>query len=407
MSTAEERGAGQIRSVVVIPARGGSRGIPGKNLRTVGGVPLVGRSIRAARAAREVDLVVVSTDSPDIAATATRFGARVIDRPSVLAGDRASSESAIVHALDVLANDGIVPEVVVLVQCTSPFTTADDIDATVAALSEGVDSAFTAVASHGFLWTASAAGAQPVNHEMGHRPRRQDREPEYLETGAVYAMDADGFRRAGHRFFGRTTFVVTDPARALEIDDHHQLEAAERLADLFDDAPVEPRLPERIGALVCDFDGVMTDDTVITFEDGSEAVIASRRDGLGLSLLRRARADLPVMVLSSERNRVVAARCRKLDIECIQGVDDKVAALETWASVHRIDLSSIVYMGNDVNDVGCMARVGWSVAPRDAHPAVSAIADTVLAHAGGRGAIRELTELLIRHLASHQTGVLT
>jgi YrbI family 3-deoxy-D-manno-octulosonate 8-phosphate phosphatase len=384
---------------VVIPARGGSKGIVGKNLRRVGGVPLLARTIAAARAASTVDHVVVSTDDPMIARVARRHGALVVDRPIDLSGDTASSESAVLHALDVLEAGGIVPETVVLMQCTSPFTIADDVDRTVAAVHNGADTAFTAVPSHAFIWTEHDGVAAGVNHAADTRLRRQDRPAEYRENGAVYAMSARGFRQARHRFFGETAIVSTDPARSIEIDDPDDLSIARRLAPLFEHDRSGGPLPDVVQALVLDFDGVFTDDTVITFEDGTEAVVASRRDGMGLSLLRAATPRLPIVILSSETNPVVQARCRKLGIAAIQGLADKETTLRSWCVDNDVELSGVVYVGNDVNDIGCMTAVGCAVAPRDAHPAAIDAADLILAARGGRGAIRELTEILIDRVA--------
>src|SRR4051794_33637662 len=105
--------AAAVRTVAVVPARGGSRGVLGKNLRPVGGVPLVARAVRACLRAERVDLVVVSTDDAAIAALARAEGASVVHRPAALAGDTATSESALLHALDELAEGGIDPEVLV------------------------------------------------------------------------------------------------------------------------------------------------------------------------------------------------------------------------------------------------------------------------------------------------------
>jgi N-acylneuraminate cytidylyltransferase len=383
---------------VVIPARGGSKGIPGKNLRRVGGVPLLARTITTARAARCVDHVVVTTDDLMIARVARRYGALVVDRPADISGDTASSESAVLHALDALAADGIVPEVVVLMQCTSPFTSADDVERTVAAVRDGADSAFTAVRSHAFIWTEHAGTALGVNHDSTARARRQDRQVEYRENGAVYAMHTAGFRRVHHRFFGAIAIVETDAARSIEIDEPDELVMARRLAPLFDHGLSTGPLPDVVQALVLDFDGVFTDDTVLTFEDGTEAVVASRRDGMGLSLLRTAAPRLPIVVLSSETNRVVQARCRKLGITAIQGLADKETTLRSWCADNGVDLSGVVYVGNDVNDVACMTAVGCAVAPRDA-------ADLVLTARGGRGAIRELTEVLIDRVAPAEIDI--
>lgn len=226
--------------LAVIPARGGSKGVPGKNVAEVAGVPLVGRAVRAALGAPTVTDVVVSTDSDEVTAAARAAGADVLRRPAAISGDTASSESAVLHALDSFEElHSLTVDVVLLVQCTSPFLTAADIEGVAAAVAGGAaDSALTVAPFHGFLWRAADSGAGTgVNHDPAVRPRRQDRPQDLLETGAAYAMDAAGFRTARHRFFGRVLPVPTDPARVLEIDDPHDLARARALAPLLDDVP--------------------------------------------------------------------------------------------------------------------------------------------------------------------------
>ncbi|MGW0395155.1 cytidylyltransferase domain-containing protein, partial [Streptomyces sp. NPDC003042] len=244
-----------MRVLAVIPARGGSKGVPGKNTAPVGGVPLVARAVRACRAAPTVTDVVVSTDSDTVAAAARAAGAGVIRRPAALSGDTASSEAAVLHALDAFEElHSLTVDVVLLVQCTSPFLTPGDIESVAAAVACGAaDCALTAAPFHGFLWrTAQAAGGGTrtgigVNHDPAYRPRRQDRPEELLETGAAYAMAAPAFRTARHRFFGRVLPVPSDPARVLEIDDPHDLARARLLAPLFDVPPASafPRTDRR------------------------------------------------------------------------------------------------------------------------------------------------------------------
>ncbi|MCH7983497.1 MAG: HAD hydrolase family protein [Chloroflexi bacterium] len=142
-----------------------------------------------------------------------------------------------------------------------------------------------------------------------------------------------------------------------------------------------------------DFDGVFTDNRALVFEDGREAVFVSRADGMGIALLRE--IDFPMVVISTEKNPVVLARCNKLQIECIQGIDDKLPVLRDWASKHGLAMDQIAYVGNDVNDVECMESVGTSIAVADAHPAAAEVANLVLSAAGGRGAIREVADMIV------------
>lgn len=219
----------------VIPARGGSKGIPNKNLRTVGGVPLVVRTIRAALSSKSFAEVFVSTDDSEIASVARAAGAEVIERPPQISGDTASSESALLHALEWAEKRGMGrPDVLAMLQCTSPFTRAEDIAGLLETMStNNADSAFTAFQSHFFLWKRQL-NAVGINHDSSRRPRRQEREPEFVETGAIYAMKVAGFSIARHRFFGRIVAYLQPRARSLEVDEPEDLLIAEALARTLD-----------------------------------------------------------------------------------------------------------------------------------------------------------------------------
>ncbi|MFD4988231.1 cytidylyltransferase domain-containing protein [Streptomyces sp. NPDC058374] len=390
------------RVLAVIPARGGSKGVPGKNLAEVGGVPLVARAVHACRTARLVSEVLVSTDDAAIAEAARAAGAATVERPAPLSGDTATSEAAVLHALDTdEARHGRLADVVLLVQCTSPFLTADDVDGVAAAVLEGADTAVTAAPFHGFLWRDLATGATPssghgVNHDAAHRPRRQDRPEDLLETGAAYAVRGEGFRAVRHRFFGRTALVRTDPARVLEIDDPHDLARARALAPLLDrhDAPGGRRPgPGDVDAVVLDFDGTQTDDTVQIDAEGRERVSVHRGDGLGIAALRD--AGIPLLILSTEQNPVVTARARKLRIPVLHGVDRKDEALKQWCDEQGVDPARVLYAGNDANDLPCFALAGWPVAVASAHEPVRRAARAVTTAPGGRGAVREIASWLL------------
>ena len=107
------------------------------------------------------------------------------------------------------------------------------------------------------------------------------------------------------------------------------------------------------------------------------------------------KAGVPMAVVSREKNAVVARRCEKLGLRCLQGIDNKLATVRTLAAELGTTLANIVYVGNDLPDLPCIAAVGLGVAVADAHPAVRAAAGLVLQNKGGRGAVRELAEMLL------------
>ncbi|MFF4986839.1 N-acetylneuraminate synthase family protein [Streptosporangium saharense] len=372
-----------MRVLAVVPARGGSAGVPLKNLAAVGGVPLVARAVKACLRAELIDEVVVSTDHGGIAEAAREVGAVVIERPEELSGATASSESAVLHVLDHLSD---VPDVVVLVQCTSAFIDPGDLDSAIVKVLDGTaDVVFSGLETHEFLWNAAGAG---INHDPAHRPRRQDRAPDYRETGAFYVMRTEGLREHGHRFFGAVAVQPVPVRHAVEIDSPEDLEIVRALAPFVD----EPE-PIDVDAVITDFDGVHTDDRAYVDQDGHESVVVSRSDGMGISLLRA--AGVKLMIMSTEQNPVVTARARKLGVPVLQGLTDKQTVLRDWLAIEGIDPSRVAYVGNDVNDLGPMGDVGWPVTVPDAHPRVRAAARTVLTRPGGAGAVRELCERVL------------
>jgi YrbI family 3-deoxy-D-manno-octulosonate 8-phosphate phosphatase len=392
-------------TLVVIPARGGSKGVPRKNLQAVAGVPLLVRAISVARAASRVSRVVVSTDDAAMAEIAIANGASVVKRPPELSGDSASSESALLHVLDTLAaSEGYVPRIVALLQCTSPFVTVEEVDGTIGLVANGeADSAFAAAPFHHFLWKRSVAGVAGINHTGRKRARRQDREPEFLEAGSIYAMAHESFRREQDRFCGRTAMHEVAAERVFEIDTWSDLERANTLAGRVDRASLAAQLPRVLSSVVFDFDGVFTDNGVHVAADGTESVRCDRSDGMGIGLLHD--LGLAMLVLSKEQNPVVAARCRKLKINVLQGVDAKPAALNRWLQENALPCEQMVYVGNDINDQGCMELAGCSAAPIDAHPAISPLVDLQLRARGGRGAVRELADLIVQEVAAGRIAI--
>lgn len=159
-------------------------------------------------------------------------------------------------------------------------------------------------------------------------------------------------------------------------------------------------LPDKIEAVIMDFDGVFTDNRVIVFEDGREAVICNRSDSLVMSKLSP--LNIRLVVVSSERNSVVKSRCDKLGIHCISGVEDKLSTVKGWLIDNKINCENVVYIGNDVNDLECIRFVGCGIAVNDAYPEVKRCAKIVLESPGGMGAVRELIDIILLKMERYQ-----
>jgi len=145
-----------------------------------------------------------------------------------------------------------------------------------------------------------------------------------------------------------------------------------------------------IDAFVFDFDGVLTNNLVKIDENGKESVSCSRADGLAFDVLRK--LNKPAYILSTEKNLVVKARAKKLNIPAIQGVADKVETIKKLAADNNYSLKNILYVGNDLNDYLVMQLCGYSACPADSHPKIKHISDICLNTNGGEGVVRELLE---------------
>jgi N-acylneuraminate cytidylyltransferase len=151
----------------------------------------------------------------------------------------------------------------------------------------------------------------------------------------------------------------------------------------------------QIKAVVFDFDGVFTDNRVIVSTTGEEFVVCDRGDGMGTNLL--AAAGIKMLILSKEKNGVVTSRGKKLNIDVIQGCDNKLPELIKWLQKNNVDAKQAAYIGNDINDLECLSHVEVAVIPADAHHSVIETATWILQHNGGRGAIREFADVLLEN----------
>ena len=149
----------------------------------------------------------------------------------------------------------------------------------------------------------------------------------------------------------------------------------------------------QIKAVIFDFDGVFTDNRVIVSTTGEEFVFSDCGDGMGTNSL--AAAGIKMLILSKEKNAVVSSRGKKLNIEVIQGCDDKLTELIKWLQKNNVDAKQAAYIGNDINDLECLSHVEVAVIPADAHHSVIDTATWILQHSGGRGAIREFADVLL------------
>ncbi len=379
----------QSRVVAIVPAQlpPAPDGSPSRDrtlLRPLGGVPLVAYSIDAGVRAPSVERVIVLTHDAEISDVARRFGADVAGIPSTMPD--------VVRWLD--EHDGGASEILVWLDPASPFRPPDCIDVAVARLRDapsldGIKSIVPAAMSPCMLCRVQEDGLIA--------PSTPD--AVYVRTNHVAAMRVSAIREQASPHTAAIGALTIDPAWAIDVRsdaDWPMAEFARTRLPLVRPAVSDHQFPVRVRAVVFDFDGVLTDNRVWVTGSGQEWVACNRSDGLGLSGLRTLGLDL--LVLSTETDPVVSARCRKLGIECVQGVADKGARLRELLAQRAIDPADVIYVGNDINDLDCLRLVGCAVVVADAHPDVLPAAHIVLARAGGHGAVRELCDRLRAHL---------
>ncbi len=382
------------RILCIIPARGGSKRLPGKNIEPLAGKPLIAYSIEHALGSERVHKTVVSTDDDDIARISEKFGAEVIRRPADISADTATSEMELEHALSEVRAGGMDPDLIVFLQCTSPLRRADDIDRAVEKLEEErADSLLSATKNERFLWRMKDGSGTPINYDYRKRMRDQDHPEEYQENGSIYLFKPGLLLEGKNRLGGRIAIHRMDYWSSFQVDDPEDFDLLEWVMARSSHTLLGQALPKRVRLIVCDFDGVITDNRVTVSEDGKESVACSRSDGMGISMLRD--AGIEVMVLSKERNPVVEARCRKLGIESIQAVDEKASVLRLISADKKVPLEEIVYVGNDINDAECLKLAGCGIVVSDAHRSVRPFASAILRSSGGSGALREICDALL------------
>lgn len=319
---------------------------------------LLARTLDQAAATNAFSRLVVATDHPGVAAQAQALGATAV--PAAWADSLALASASVADALRAHAAMTLCP------------WRALRTPAHIAAL----------LAQHSSADAPLASGA---------RPRRLSLAEPLEPDGSMLVGSARALRTPELRVLDVGERPAIDPA-LLERPGIHTYHAL-RSAFFERQRPALAARLARCRLVVFDFDGVMTTNHVLVHQDASEAVLANRTDGLGITLLRE--HNIPACVISMEENPVVQRRCEKLKIECIQGQRHKLPVLERLLRDKGVEPEHAAYVGNDANDLDCMAHVACGIAVADAHPDVLAAAEFATRLPGGHGAVREVCDLIL------------
>jgi len=404
--------------LALIPARGGSKGIPRKNIRSFAGYPLIAWSIAAAKQSEFVTRVIVSTDDEEIASVARECGAETpFLRPAELAQDQTTDLPVFEHALQWLKeNEDYQPEITIQLRPTSPIRPKGMVDHAIRILLEHDDAdcvrGVVPAGQNPFKMWRFSGEDKPLNPLLEvpglaepYNAPRQILPPVYWQTGHIDAIRVSTITNKKSLTGDVIYPLVIDPRYTVDIDnlsDWAKYEALVKsgLEMVTPGTPyaVKRPMPEKIDLIICDFDGVITDNRVWVDQDGHETVAAYRSDSVRVKELFA--IGIEVMILSSEPNRVVEARARKMGVEAVHGValHEKGHIMREILERKNLKAENVIFIGNDINDLPCFEVAGWSVAVADAFPEVLRAADFVLSKNGGHGALREICDLILNQI---------
>jgi len=219
--------------IAIIPARGGSKEIPRKNIRLMSGKPLIALSIEAALKSKCIDRVVVSTEDKEIAEISREYGAEIIERPEEFAKDESSTIDAILHALEVLRAENYNPDIIVLLQPTSPLRNAEDVGSAIELFLNSDCESVVSVCEVGHppYWNFKIAEGylKPLFRDKYLMLRRQDLEKVYMPNGAMYISTPENLRKYKSFYCLRTIPYIMPPERSIDIDNEVDFMLAELL----------------------------------------------------------------------------------------------------------------------------------------------------------------------------------
>lgn len=389
--------------VAFIPVRGGSKSIPLKNIREINGRPLVYWTLDAAVQCKEIDRIYLCTDSDAIRTKVEEYirqnscGEKLlcIDRPAETATDTASTESAMLYFGRAYPNFSHI----VLIQATNPLLQAKHLsEAIVNYEAKQYDSLLSVVRQKRFCWRRDITGYMPVNYDLRARPRRQEFDGYLVENGAFYINTREGMLRDECRLSGTIGVYEMDEETYFEIDEPSDWIIIENLLKKREKSKTNvTAAAKRIKMLLTDCDGVLTDGGMYYSESGEECKKFYTKDGMGVQLLRE--HGIRFGIITGENVELVRRRAKKLKADvCYVGVTDKSMVLDEVCMKYGLEMQEIAYIGDDINDLPVLHRVGLPCSVPNAGNEVRSAARYITKTLGGQGAVREVAELILENI---------
>ncbi|MFW6016202.1 MAG: cytidylyltransferase domain-containing protein [bacterium] len=382
------------KTIAFIPIRGGSKSIPLKNIKKMNGRPLVFWTLDASVGCKNIDKVIVSTDSEEIRNVIKSYNSNkilIIDRSEEVSTDTASTESVMIEFAEQYKFEDIV-----LVQATSPLLKAKDLLKGINKYNQaGVDSVLSAVRQKRFLWSKSFQNAKAINYDPTNRPRRQEVEGFLVENGAFYITSRKKLMDTKCRISGNIGIVEMPEESYFEIDEPSDWIIVEEF--LKKSNRNKKRLEDKIKNIRClltDSDGVLTDGGMYYSEKGDELKKFNTKDGMGFKLIRQQK--FITGIITGENIELVKRRAKKMKLnEVFLGIQNKMEIIDIICDKYGLNYEEIAYIGDDINDLEAVRTVGLGCTVNDGMDCVKNVADYITDVKGGEGAVREVVELIL------------
>ncbi len=382
-------------NVAYIPVRGGSKSIPLKNIKEIAGKPLIYWVASAASKCNSIDKVYISTDSPEIKSVVEDMEIEktiVISRSEDTATDTASTESALLEFANKYEFDNVF-----LIQATSPLLTSYDLEGGYSLFnSSNTDSVLSVVRQKRFCWETQNDGYSiPLNYDVFNRPRRQEFDGYLVENGAFYITSKVNLLKSGNRISGKIRAYEMDESTYFEIDEPSDWVIIEELLK-------KNHNREKLGhtqlsnvkMFLTDCDGCLTDGGMYYSEKGDELKKFNTLDGMGFKLLRE--KGILTGIITGETRELNKRRAKKLGVDIlVQGASNKYEIILELCKKYKVKLDHVVYIGDDINDLEAVEKVGFGCCVNGADKKVIQAAKYVTRLKGGEGAIREVVDYLL------------
>ena len=381
-----------MTNIAFIPVRGGSKSIPLKNIKLLNGMPLVYWTAKAANDAVCIDKVVIATDSLKIKETVENFNlskVEIYERDKENAQDTSSTESVMLEYINNtnLSND----DYFFLIQATSPLLKSIDIDGMFETLkSSSADSVLSCVRNKRFYWSEEGKN---LNYDYTNRPRRQDFKGLMMENGACYINKVGNIIKDKNRLSGKIAVYEMPEYTAIEIDEPDDFLIIEKLMNKYQG---QSQTNLDIKLFLTDCDGVMTDGGMYYSENGDEKKKFNTLDGMAFELLRN--KGIKTGIITGENTDIVRLRAKKIKAdEVFLGVKNKLDIVISLCKKYNISLKQVAYIGDDINDTAIIKNIGLGCSVPNAMPQVKKEAKYITIAGGGKGAVREVAEYILKN----------